>query len=126
MSDFLPFIVIGLVAGGVYCLAGLGLVLTYRTSGMFNFAHGGIGMWATYIFFTLRQHVPTAVAFSLAVFVVAPLMGVVIDRVLFRRLEGGGATSYVVASLGLLVALQSLAVLVYGGETRVVDAIFPR
>jgi ABC-type branched-subunit amino acid transport system permease subunit len=31
-----------------------------------------------------------------------------------------------VASLGLLVALQSTAILIYGGETRVVDAIFPR
>jgi branched-subunit amino acid ABC-type transport system permease component len=126
MSDYLPFIVVGFVTGGVFCLASLGLVLTYRTSGVFNFAHGGIGMWGAYIFYSLRQHVPTGVAVVLTVFVVAPLMGVIIDRLLFRRLEGGGAATYVVASLGLLVALQSLAILIYGGETRVVDAIFPR
>lgn len=126
MSDFLPFIVVGLVTGGVYCLASLGLVLTYRTSGMFNFAHGGIGMISAYIFYSLRFHMPTVPAVLITVLVIAPLMGVVIDRLLFRRLEGAGTAAYIVASLGLLVALQSAAVLIYGGETRVVDAIFPR
>jgi len=126
MSKFLPFVVVGLVTGGVYCLASLGLVLTYRTSGMFNFAHGGIGMISAYIFYSLRFHMPTAVAVLLTVLVVAPIMGALIDRLLFRRLEGRGTAAYIVASLGLLVALQSLAILIYGGNTRVVDAIFPR
>jgi len=53
------------------------------------------------------------------------MMGAIIDRVLFRRLEGRGTAAYIVASLGLLVALQSVAILIYGGNTRVVDAIFP-
>ena len=38
MNDLLPFVVIGLTAGSVYGLAGTGLVLTYKTSGVFNFA----------------------------------------------------------------------------------------
>ena len=42
MEEFLPFIVIGLTAGSVYGLAGTGLVLTYKTSGVFNFAYGAI------------------------------------------------------------------------------------
>ena len=42
MQEFLPFIVIGLTAGSVYGLAGTGLVLTYKTSGVFNFAYGAI------------------------------------------------------------------------------------
>lgn len=126
MSKFLPFVVVGLVTGGVYCLASLGLVLTYRTSGVFNFAHGGIGMISAYIFYSLRFHMPTALAVLLTVLVVAPVMGALIDRLLFRRLEGRGTAAYIVASLGLLVALQSLAILIYGGNTRVVDAIFPR
>jgi branched-subunit amino acid ABC-type transport system permease component len=126
MSRFLPFVVVGLVTGGVYCLASLGLVLTYRTSGVFNFAHGGIGMISAYIFYSLRFHMPTALAVVLTVAVIAPLMGAVIDRVLFRRLEGRGTAAYIVASLGLLVGLQSVAILIYGGNTRVVDAIFPR
>ena len=126
MRDFLPYVVIGLTTGGIYALAALGLVLTYRTSGVFNFAHGAIGMFATYMFYSFRQHIPTAPAALLAVLVVAPLLGIVIDRLLLRRLEGAPAASYIVASLGLLVALQGIAVAIYGGETRRIDAIFPR
>ncbi len=42
MSDFLPFIVIGITTGAVYGLAGVGLALTYKTSGIFNFAYGAV------------------------------------------------------------------------------------
>ncbi|HVW33783.1 MAG TPA: ABC transporter permease, partial [Acidimicrobiia bacterium] len=125
MRQYLPFIVIGLTTGAVYVIAALGLVLTYRTSGVFNFAHGAIGMFAAYMFFSLRQHLPTAVALFLAVLVIAPLMGVVIDRVLLRRLEGAPAATYIVTSLGLLVALQGAAVAIYGAETRRVAPFFP-
>ena len=127
MSEFLPFIVVGLVTGAVYSLASMGLVLTYTTSGVFNFAHGAVGMFATYIFYSLRVDLglPTALAIAISVLVVAPLLGVLIDRLLLRRLEGATAATYVVASLGLLVALQGLAVAIYGGNTRQVAAIFP-
>ncbi|MGH9005574.1 MAG: ABC transporter permease subunit, partial [Acidimicrobiia bacterium] len=64
MTDYLPFVVIGLTTGAVYALVATGLVLTYKTSGVFNFAHGALGMIATYIFYSLRVDagVPTAVA----------------------------------------------------------------
>ena len=125
MRSYLPFIIIGLTTGGVYALASLGLVLTYRTSGVFNFGHGAIGMAATYAFYSLRQHIPTAPAVILAIFVVAPLLGVAIDRLLLRRLSGAAPASYVVASLGLLVALQGAATAIYGAETRRIQPIFP-
>ena len=42
MKDILPFIITGLVTGTVYGLAGTGLVLTFKTSGIFNFGHGAV------------------------------------------------------------------------------------
>ena len=45
MSDLLPFIVVGIVTGAVYGLTATGLVLTYKTSGIFNFAQGSIAAW---------------------------------------------------------------------------------
>ena len=124
MRSYLPYLVIGLNTGAVYALASLGLVLTYKTSGVFNFAHGAVGMFATYIFYSLRQHVPTGVAILIAVLIVAPLMGFIV-HLLFRRLAGAGAAAAIVASVGLLVALQGLAVVIYGGQTRQVASIFP-
>ena len=54
MSDFWPFVIAGLTTGSLYGLAAMGLVLTYKTSGIFNFAHGAIAAGAAYIFFELN------------------------------------------------------------------------
>jgi branched-subunit amino acid ABC-type transport system permease component len=127
MRTLLPFIIVGITTGAVYALASMGLVLTYTTSGVFNFAHGAIGMFATFVFNQLRVEAgwPTWLAVAVAVLVVAPVMGVIVDRLLLTRLEGASPATYVVVSLGLLVALQSAAVAIFGGETRQVAAIFP-
>ena len=128
VRQYLPFLVAGLVTGAIYALAAMGLVLTYTTSGVFNFAHGAVAMFATFVFYTLRVDVglPTALAVLLVVLGIAPAMGVVIDRLLLRRLEGAGSGAYIVASLGLLVALQGLAVAIYGPDLRQVAGLFPR
>lgn len=127
MREYLPFVVIGLTTGSVYALAAMGLVVTYTTSGVFNFAHGAVGMIAAYAFYSLRVDagLPTALAAAVSVLLVAPAIGVVLDRVLLRRLAGTPAAGYVVASLGLLVALQGVAIVVYGAPTRRVEPLFP-
>jgi branched-subunit amino acid ABC-type transport system permease component len=126
MKAYLPFIVLGLFVGAVYALAAMGLVLTYTTSGVFNFAHGAVGMFATYTFYSMRQHgVPTALALALAVLCVGPAMGAAIDRLLLRRLAGAPAATTVVVTLGLLVGLQGLAVAIYGGARRRLAPLFP-
>jgi branched-subunit amino acid ABC-type transport system permease component len=127
MKAFLPFLVIGVTTGAVYALVSMGLVLSYTTSGVFNFAHGAVGMFATYVFYELRAEVglPTVVAAGVAVLGVAPIMGLLIDRVLLRRMEGASSSATVVVSLGLLVALQGFVLAVFGAEVRRVPAIFP-
>ena len=127
MREYLPFIVIGLATGSVYAIAAMGLTVTYTTSGVFNFAHGAVGMIATFVFYSLRVDagLPTAPALAVAVLGVGPAVGIVIDRVLLRRLEGATAATYVVVSLGLLVALQGVAIWVYGPATRTMAPIFP-
>ena len=42
MQQFLQYTILGLVVGGVYFIAASGLVVTYTTSGIFNFAHGAV------------------------------------------------------------------------------------
>src|SRR5581483_639353 len=51
MRDLLPFLVVGLSSGSIYGLAGVGLVLTYRTAGVFNFAHGAVAALGAYLFY---------------------------------------------------------------------------
>jgi len=52
---YLQFILLGLGSGVIFAGLALGLVLTYRASGVVNFAHGAIAMYATYIFSSLLQ-----------------------------------------------------------------------
>src|SRR5438477_5060883 len=105
----------------------MGLVVTYKTSGVFNFAHGAVGMAATYVFYSLRVDAgwPTLLAAAVAVLGVGPALGVVIDRVLLRRLRGAPSSSYVVVSLGLLVALQGGFLALYGPAPRRIEPILP-
>ena len=44
MEEFLSITVLGLSTAAIFALAASGLVLTYTTTGIFNFAHGAIGM----------------------------------------------------------------------------------
>jgi hypothetical protein len=43
-TEFFQFTVLGIAAGSIYAIAAAGLVLTYTTTGVFNFAHGALGM----------------------------------------------------------------------------------
>ena len=126
MNDLMPFIVVGLVSGSVYSLAALGLVLTYKTSGIFNFAHGSVAAAVAYAFYELRDRndVPWPVALVVCVLVVGPLIGLILER-LAALLAGAAVATKIVATLGVLVIVQQLAVIRYGGEIRQFDQFLP-
>src|SRR3984957_12549194 len=93
LSSFLPFIIIGITTGSVYGLAGTGLVLTYKTSGIFNFAYGSIAALSVFVFYWL--HVEHGLAWPLAAViclgVLSPAEGLLLE-LLARTLEPASAT----------------------------------
>jgi branched-chain amino acid transport system permease protein len=132
VAALLTTLFLGAVVGSIYSLSAFGLVLTYRASGIFNFAHGAIGMLAAYAYYQLAQggrvglvrfdydqtwHLPSGVALVTVVGVLAPAFGWFLDAVLFRRLRNAGEVVKVVATIGLLVALQGLAGVMWGAGT---------
>src|SRR3981081_485125 len=126
MRGMFPFIVIGLFGGSVYALAAMGLVLTYKTSGIFNFAYGAIAMFCGFTFWQLRDgwHITSWVSLPVLLLVVAPGLGLVFER-LFRPLVGVAAEVQIVVSLGVLALLQAAVPLLYGGQDRNLRSIFP-
>lgn len=126
-ADLFPLLVIGLVVGSIYSIAATGLVLTYRTSGIFNFAHGAVGMFAAFFFAWLVQRVrlPVWLAAIVSVAGMAPLMGVALDRVIFRPLREAATVVKIVVTIGLLVALQGLAATLWGRSGLFAQQIFP-
>lgn len=127
MTDWFPFVIAGLVAGSIYGIAAMGLVVTYRTTGLFNFAHGAIGTAAAYGFFTLREDLglPTPLAFVLALGVLAPLLGVVLDLTLFRNVDGASQATKIVLTMALLIVLQGGIVAIYGATARTMPPFLP-
>ena len=111
MTELLSFTVVGLVTGCVYALIATGLVVTYTTTGIFNFAHGAIGMIAAFTFWQLWQgwHINAVLSLMLVLFVIAPAFGLVVERVLMRPLYGASVDMTVVVTLGLLLALVGTA-----------------
>jgi branched-chain amino acid transport system permease protein len=110
MTELLQFTLFGLMLGCVYAIAAMGLVLTYTVTGVFNFAHGAVGMLAAYAYFELRvEHgVPTPIAVALVVLVFAPIAGLIAERVL-RRFRGADYSTSLVVTIALTVGLLGLA-----------------
>jgi branched-subunit amino acid ABC-type transport system permease component len=127
VTAWLPFVISGIVVGSVYAIAAMGLVVTYRTTGLFNFAHGAVGMVVAYAFYQLRTEwgLPTALAVAIALFVVAPAIGVILDRLLFRSLERASQAAKIVVTMGLLVLLQGGAVALFGARPKRVEPFLP-
>ena len=73
MSEWLPFIVAGITNGSIYGLAAVGLVLTYKTSGIFNFAHGAQAALGAYLMFEFRD-LPTRSILNLIKQIVLPTL----------------------------------------------------
>ncbi len=119
MRDFFPFIIAGLVTGSVYGLAATGLVLSYQTSGIFNFGHGAIAAVGAYLFFQLRQEwgVPWPIAGVVVLVIAGLVIGYVFER-LARGLEGTSTAARVVATVGVLIAIQGLLTATYGPAAR--------
>ena len=126
MKDLLPFLVVGLSTGAIYGLAGIGLVLTYRTAGVFNFAHGAVAALGAYTFFELRttHGWPWPVALVVSVVGVGVLGGVAIAW-LTRYLAGARTEMQLVATVGLLLFVQGFLLWKFGGTTRIFPAFLP-
>ncbi|MER5311715.1 ATP-binding cassette domain-containing protein [Streptomyces sp. NPDC002773] len=112
----------GLAVGSAAALTGIGLVVTYRATGVLNLAHGAVAMICAYV---LRQLVvvegwPLPAAALVTLLLVAPGIGLVLDRSVFRplaRREANPARS-LVASVGVFVLLVGAALLLWGPGAR--------
>ncbi len=118
MSEFLALGITGLITGCIYAIAACGLVVTYTTSGVFNFAHGAVGMLCAYVYWTLSvQHGwPVPLAILVVLLVMAPLLGAVIERVLIRPLGVGTTALSMTVTLGLLVLFVGMAATIWSPQ----------
>jgi ABC-type branched-subunit amino acid transport system ATPase component/branched-subunit amino acid ABC-type transport system permease component len=124
----MPFIVAGLTTGSIFALAGVGLVLTYKTSGIFNFAHGALATVSAFSFYFL--HVQHGLAWPIAalvcVFVEGPIVGLLLELIA-RRLASVTLATKVLATVGVLLTAQGgIDILFPPGPDREVPQFLPQ
>ncbi|MET0192734.1 MAG: branched-chain amino acid ABC transporter permease [Hyphomicrobiaceae bacterium] len=123
MDYVIDLIIIGLSVGMVYALVALGISLIFSGLDIVHFAHGEIYMLGAFIGLMLFQklslpYVPTL----LLAIVLTGLIGVLIERLFYRRLtrSGGGYTvagmGMIIAGFGMSIVLQNVAYLIWGAK----------
>jgi len=118
VTEFFSFTIIGVVTGAIYAIAATGLVVTYTTTGIFNFGHGALGMVMAFTFWQLSAAwgVPSWLSLILVLFVIAPLTGVLLERILFRRLHDAPVGVTLVVTVGLLVMMLGIGQTIWPGN----------
>src|SRR3954452_20928526 len=128
MTTVLQFALLGLGAGAIYALLGQGLVLIFRGSGVLNLAHGALAMVGAFVYYELHaQHGHGMASSIVATVVLTAALGIAIDQGILRRMRSASALARLIATLGVLLVIQSLAVKRYGaGATLVEPLITPK
>ncbi len=126
MDIFLQMIITGTATGGVYGLIALGFVLIFKATGILNLATGAFMTLGAYICLTVLGQfgAPFWVAF-LCTLVFAILLGIVLDRIIFRPLIGEPIISVVRVTIGLSSILQGLTHVIWSPDYRSFPEIFP-
>jgi branched-chain amino acid transport system permease protein len=122
----LQSIVNGLMAGCIYILVAIGLALLLSVMGIVQLAHGEIymlGGYLTYYFCNIA-----GIHYLLALLIATLLVGgvgILIEKAFFRPFRHGDLSPTVILSLGLMLILQTTAVVSFGGSTKVLSTPFP-
>jgi branched-chain amino acid transport system permease protein len=129
MDQVLLFALLGLGTGALIAGIALGVVLTYRGSGIINLATGAVAMVAGYSFWSLKSGfygftLGTAPALVVTI-LVAILVGVLMEVLVFRPLRTASPLAKLVASLGILLTLQAAMLLGFGTAAKPPPDIFP-
>src|SRR4051812_17204314 len=118
-------VVNGIVAGGIYALAAIGLTLILGLLDVANFAHGQVVMAGAFVTYWLaaEKKLPFLVA-VLASIVAGALVGVLLERIIFRRI-GPDHLRAIAASIGVIMIAQAAVDWKIGAQPRTLTAPFP-
>lgn len=143
MDQVLLFAILGLGVGVLYAGVGIGLVTTYRGSGVINFGHAGFGLWGALVADELRTsgtlvlpwpgptaHIqlggPQSVVVAVAIGTLsATVLAALAYLGIFRFLQRRSVVAKILASIGLLTTLSALLENVFGAETRPGAPVLP-
>jgi branched-chain amino acid transport system permease protein len=126
MSEFLGYLIPGIMTGFVYALIALGFVLVFKSSGVLNLAQGQLVIIGAYIFYAVAVSVGLPLwAAVIATLVITALMGLLIERTVMRRMIGQPVLAVILITLAIGSILTGIMILVWGPGTLSLPRLFP-
>ena len=124
LNDLFVNIVLTTPLVGAYMMFALGIVFIYRGSRVLNLAHGSMAMMPAYIAFELTPRIGVIPATAVAL-TVGGALGLLIERLIVRRLRSASVTAQTVGTVGALGLLIAIAVRVWGTTPTRGPSVFP-
>lgn len=127
LIDVLQYTVDGALKGMLYAVVALAFIVIYRAGRILNFAQGEIIIVCAFVMWTFISlaQLPLWMGIALS-FLVAILLGLLIERIVFRPLVGQPVWAILMVTIGLMILLQGVTLIIWGGEERPFPLIFSR
>lgn len=118
MGSFVDFFLGGFANGAVIALMALALVLVWRSTRVVNFAQVGQAMFTTFIALTIVNLTGSWLIGLIGGIISGAILGLIIHVLVMRPVRRADSSGAIIASFGVLIALQALAAMIWGGEPR--------
>ena len=125
MTQFLDYLLGGLSSGAIFALFALALVLTWRATRVVNFAQVGQAMFTTFVALTAQNLTGSWFLALAAAIVAGAALGTVVQFLVLRPMRRMDTSGAIIATFGVLIALQASAGMIWGGDTQAYPQPFP-
>jgi branched-chain amino acid transport system permease protein len=124
MQEFLEFTLGGIGIGMIYAAIALSLVLIWRGTRVLNYSQGGMAMFTTYVAWVVISHTGNYWAGFVVALASGLVLGAILERAVVRPTVGKSPLNSVIVTIGLLIFLEGLAGIIYGGQYRSFPAAY--
>ncbi len=118
MTNFIDYLLGGFSNGAVIALMALALVLVWRSTRMVNFAQVGQAMFTTYVALTVQQSTGNWLLALIVAIGAGAVLGVIVFFLVIRPVKNSDSTGAIIATFGVLIALQAGAGMIWGGDPQ--------
>jgi branched-chain amino acid transport system permease protein len=124
MQEFIEFGLGGIGIGMIYAAIALSLVLIWRGTRVLNYSQGGMAMFTTYVCWVVISHTGNYWLGFAAALASGLILGAILERTVVRPTVGKSPLNSVIVTIGLLIFLEGLAGVIYGGQYRSFPAAY--
>jgi branched-chain amino acid transport system permease protein len=124
MQEFVEFTLGGIAVGMIYAAIALSLVLIWRGTRVLNYSQGGMAMFTTYVAWVVIRDTGNYWLGFFAALAAGLALGAVLESTVVRPTMGKAPLNSVIVTIGLLILLEGVAGIIYGGQYRSFPAAF--